>query len=550
MNHAEAKSFTILVVAATPERDGDRTSGPSELDSSREMRSIQEIVTTGDSVHIQVRFLPAATWQRLHDALLEHMPCVVHITARYDREHLELESDDRIVHSVPASDLIALLKTFRNAVRLIVYSACNSTQIAALSAETLNAYTIGFNGDVRPIRTQEFSQAFYRNLVSGVSVDESFARAVAVVPRALATLHRTEVTEREIFGETGHLPTPQPAKRWRWQKLVLSVTAVAASATFAGIRLSSPSQSEQSESPLVQVSLVLDDVDIEAPLESIQQDWRPVVEQPAGATIVSWDTSATNVLVVAVPADFSTLTLAFPRSGCGASRIILDAQQLLGNRNSPVAVTIPSCERQTRSCLVRPGAAEATVNKNRASIHMENAYRMDCVPVHCEEIRPFCKWMSCDAVNPSTTSAQCSGDKDLWPDKDPFRVAVAEHPRLAERFCAAQGGRLPTQEEWDYAYATSNDEVGAVRFASQQHQRGSEPLPWDLFLPWNEWVRSSSTSTTETTSLSYAWRRELAGSEPGRFPTGGDGVPVGSRDFSTWRCQYDVQSDTHKSEGI
>jgi hypothetical protein len=192
----------ILIVSATPERISG-ASGPHESDAAREIRDVQDVMAASPGKGgIRYHSVPAVTWQRLHDALLRFRPGIVHIIARGDTESIELESDERLVHRVSAADLASLLGKFRDSVRLVVYSACESSVLATATKDEIGC-AIGFDGFAMPADTRSFAAAFYRNLVEGVPCPLAFERAKAVTPRARPVLVTADTVREDADPGSG-----------------------------------------------------------------------------------------------------------------------------------------------------------------------------------------------------------------------------------------------------------------------------------------------------------------------------------------------------------
>ena len=169
----------VLAVSASPREE-------ARLDWRREFAVLREAVAGLSAQNdLQVVFVEHLTQDRLHGALYEHAPDVVHYVghAGYDRRHntglLLLEDGEGGVAPLAAADAARLLR--RYGVNLVVLNACETAQGAwaglgpALVRREVPA-VVAMQWPVEDRAAIRFSEHFYRALAQGRTIDECVAQ--------------------------------------------------------------------------------------------------------------------------------------------------------------------------------------------------------------------------------------------------------------------------------------------------------------------------------------------------------------------------------------
>lgn len=127
-------------------------------------------------VFVQIQ---AARFDDLRTALMEHQPQVLHISAHGEEDGaLLLEGGAEGGRRVPMSNLLALLTTLRDELRLVVLNACHSERLARRIPPTIDA-AIGMSETISDRAALEFAVAFYEGLAFGRTIESAFQSALA-----------------------------------------------------------------------------------------------------------------------------------------------------------------------------------------------------------------------------------------------------------------------------------------------------------------------------------------------------------------------------------
>lgn len=534
------EQLKILLVAATPERSTSKQAGPDESDAAREMRNIDEVLAAAsDGACVDVCTLQAATWQRLHDALLRHRPHVVHIIAQGAPRAIELENDDRLAETVDAGELAELVRTFPD-IQLMIFSACHSVETADITMSKRGC-AIGFQGTVTPADTIQFAQAFYRNLGSGETIDAAFERARALTARCTPVLIcAQDLARRRLLppskaGANSSSP-PRSGDRhvrhrpaFRIGAALLSLSLLAGAAIYL----------REDERPGFECLLVVEQEQPDGSKAPYSSATLPSIEHGLAELVVAdHPTGASYRLLAAKLPD--ELVVAFPRAGCSPSRVSLSAELLSLDPKSPLSILIPNCAAESASCPIPRKAGEATMHSVPAASRCGDAdtvlslgVALDLRPIECDDLMLFCHYVGCGSVQRSEAATLC--DSNSWsrpwpssPDTE-LMVAMSSDGELAERFCAWRGGRLPTTDEWDSAYSAAEGTLLTIPFHFTSLLGLDESSHRDL--PWREWVR--------TTSGGWAYRQEFAGNPAHRVAAVEVVSPQLDSSIMTWRCAYE-----------
>ena len=174
----QSVTLGILAIAASP-------SDQVQLDSARELSvlrgSLQELVEAGQ---VEIVICENATHEKLHLALLEHTPDVVHFIGhgQYDREQhmglLLLEDEQGRSAPLEAPEAARLLR--RYGVSLVVLNACETASgaWAGLAPALVRAEipaVVAMQWPVEDRAAIRFSRLFYKALSMGRTIDECVA---------------------------------------------------------------------------------------------------------------------------------------------------------------------------------------------------------------------------------------------------------------------------------------------------------------------------------------------------------------------------------------
>jgi len=169
----------LLAVAASPREE-------AQLDWRREFAVVKEALAgLSDDLRLQTVFLEHVTQDRLHGALVEHTPDVVHYVghAGFDRQQscglLLLEDERGTLAPLAAPDAARLLR--RYGVNLVVLNACETSLGAwaglapALVRREIPA-VVAMQWPVEDRAAIRFTQHFYQALAQGRTIDECVAQ--------------------------------------------------------------------------------------------------------------------------------------------------------------------------------------------------------------------------------------------------------------------------------------------------------------------------------------------------------------------------------------
>lgn len=199
--------LTIMFASASPEKE-------VRLRVDKEFRQVTEKLR-GARHRDRFRLvqISALRFEDLRTALLEHKPHVLHLSCHGEPDgSLKFESgteDD--AKAVPKKKLLKLLRALGSSLRLVVFNACHSAQIACDVPPTISL-SIGMNDAIYDSEAVEFSVAFYEALGFGETVQTAFDTALA------------SLDEDDEVPELYPAPDQDPEKR-RQQPLVAATSA-------------------------------------------------------------------------------------------------------------------------------------------------------------------------------------------------------------------------------------------------------------------------------------------------------------------------------------
>lgn len=126
-----------------------------------------------------------SSWATRADDLLQalnmHKPEIVHFSG-HGNEKGEIVLTDDYGHSKPVSQeaLLALFKTLRDNIRIVVINSCNSNIYAQTLTEVIDC-TIGMQSSINDYSAILFASSFYRAIGFGRSVEEAFEQGVTSI---------------------------------------------------------------------------------------------------------------------------------------------------------------------------------------------------------------------------------------------------------------------------------------------------------------------------------------------------------------------------------
>lgn len=164
--------LTILMASANP----DPT---KRLSVDKEFRQVINKLR-GSKYRDRLNVVPilATRYEDLRTALLEHEPHVLHLSCHGEPGGvLKFEGDTGPQH-IPKKNLQKLLIALSDKLRLVVFNACHSAELAHDLAPTIGL-SIGMSDEILDTESIEFSVAFYETLAFGKSVQTAFDTALA-----------------------------------------------------------------------------------------------------------------------------------------------------------------------------------------------------------------------------------------------------------------------------------------------------------------------------------------------------------------------------------
>lgn len=210
----------VLLLAANPERKNLRLGAEQRDIQERTALALQQL----QRIHMQAQMTPieflAVTTTRIRDLsrmLRLHTPNVLHFSGHGTANgELIFETDSGGRTAVTPDVMTALLRPFRDSLRLVLLNACYSQSQAQTLVEDIDC-CIGMSCAVEDEMALTFAQAFYELIAVGSSVAEAFHlacqelatltadRAWSSIPRLLT---RSGLDPDHIFLLPGELQSP------------------------------------------------------------------------------------------------------------------------------------------------------------------------------------------------------------------------------------------------------------------------------------------------------------------------------------------------------
>lgn len=164
--------IVVLLVSASPD-------GKVRLRVDVEFRKIIEKIR-GTRYRDRFTFIqaPAARFEDLQTALLEHKPHILHISCHGNSDgSLEFEADDHGTSKVSGKRVQRLLGALADNLRIIFFNACHSQSVVCDLTPTIDL-TIGMSAAIEDSTAISFSTSFYQTLGYGKSVEKAFTVAL------------------------------------------------------------------------------------------------------------------------------------------------------------------------------------------------------------------------------------------------------------------------------------------------------------------------------------------------------------------------------------
>jgi len=158
----------LLFVSASPR-------GSTRLAIDREARHLLETLKQPGRVELVCR--PAADYDTLEAALVEHRPQILHLSCHGDPAgnlYLADALGDR--ERIRPAMFVGLISILRGTLDLVVLNACHSHIVASQLPPTLPA-AIGMRNVLDDHAAIDFARTLYRNLAADLAIAEAFALA-------------------------------------------------------------------------------------------------------------------------------------------------------------------------------------------------------------------------------------------------------------------------------------------------------------------------------------------------------------------------------------
>ncbi|MCA9666633.1 MAG: CHAT domain-containing protein [Myxococcales bacterium] len=163
----DVRPVKVLVLAADPTDE-------SKLRLGEEVRAIAEKVRAADrrdDVEIVQHW--AVRPDDLLQSLNQHKPDIVHFCGHGSADAISVVGADGNPKEVPNAALVALFKTLKDNIRVVVLNSCFSRTQAEAITEVID-FAVGMSRAVRDDAAVVFAASFYRAVAFGRSVEEAF----------------------------------------------------------------------------------------------------------------------------------------------------------------------------------------------------------------------------------------------------------------------------------------------------------------------------------------------------------------------------------------
>jgi CHAT domain/Translocon-associated protein beta (TRAPB) len=172
---------TILYLAASP-RDME------PLRSDLEMRKVKErLQLSKHRDRYRIELCPAAQFDDISQALMDHKPQVVHFSGHGDKDgNLCLEDPMGNRELVTPEGLADRFGLCKGTIKCVIVNACYSMRLANAMARHIN-YVVGMRRQIGDEAAIQFSVGFYLGLFAGQPVPDAFNLGCAHIHARLAT---------------------------------------------------------------------------------------------------------------------------------------------------------------------------------------------------------------------------------------------------------------------------------------------------------------------------------------------------------------------------
>lgn len=190
--------LTVLMVSACPDSQ-------VRLRVDREFRQVvSRVQAAPHRDRLRIEPVLAARFDDLGTALMRHQPHVLHLSSHGEPDGTLVFEGDMREHRVPRDNLLALLRSLHDNLRLVVLNACHSHVIARDLPPTVDL-AIGMSDNVRDRDAIEFSYKFYESLAFARNVENAFDIALsglddrgAAVPQLFPSADRDPGGKRKL----------------------------------------------------------------------------------------------------------------------------------------------------------------------------------------------------------------------------------------------------------------------------------------------------------------------------------------------------------------
>lgn len=157
----------ILFLGASPETR-------EQIRADRELSQIAAILREASlRDRIELRSALAVTPDEIHRSLVANHPQLLHFSGHGAETGIFAEQATGLPQAVSGDSLLKLLQIFKDGLRTIVLSTCNSEALAKEAAAFVEA-VVGMGGKISDDAAMSFSRGFYRGLFHGEDLQRAF----------------------------------------------------------------------------------------------------------------------------------------------------------------------------------------------------------------------------------------------------------------------------------------------------------------------------------------------------------------------------------------
>jgi len=159
----------------------------SPLRTDIEIRDVlRAIRRTENRDKVEIKHLPAASFQDLLDALNEFRPTVLHFSGHAGGQHLSLDWDDidsETGFEIDYELISDVLEATEKPPRLLLFNACDTAEGAEMFLNNVDAVIV-MSDKIGDAAAAHFAVQFYLALVSGQPIDKSVEQGKLVLKAA------------------------------------------------------------------------------------------------------------------------------------------------------------------------------------------------------------------------------------------------------------------------------------------------------------------------------------------------------------------------------